>query len=132
MRKVLCWEENGRVLRQFVASVAAAPAIVEESALPAEQWRDAWRLAGGTVVVDMAAARDIHRARLAGVAAALLIAADNDLARAEDGGDAAEVAALRQRRVALRAVASDPSIDAAATPSELAAVWPPVLGDRPE
>lgn len=134
MPKILCWQENGRVLRQVVDSGAAGAAILDPSALPAEQWRDAWRMADGAVVVDMEAARAIHRARLAAVAAAQLVVATNDLAMAEDDDGPegpSRVAALRQRRQALRAVESDPAIDEATTPAELAAVWPAVLGERP-
>ena len=102
--------------------------IVSKDALPAnaDDFFDAWRLNdAGKIVVDMGAARDIHRNRLRVARAPKLADLDVQFQRAmeEDADTSAIIAAKR----VLRDLTKAPEIEAAADVAELRAFWPAVL-----
>lgn len=105
---------------------------VDLAAIPADRtFRNAWRHDGAAFLVDMDHARAIHRDRMRAARAPLLAALDVAYDKTDERGDAAaktEVAAAKQ---ALRDVTADPAIAAAATSTDLAAVWPAILGSPP-
>ena len=77
------------------------------------------------ITVNMAKARDIHRAKMREARAPILAALDVQFQRAlETNADTTSIVAKKQ---ALRDVTVDPAIDAAQTTDELKAVWPDVL-----
>jgi hypothetical protein len=91
-------------------------------------YRNAWRLRdAGKIVVDMSAAREIHREKLRNLRAPRLVALDQDYLRADERGDLLEKQRIAQRKQALRDAPADPAIDAAQTPDELRAVIPAAL-----
>lgn len=94
--------------------------------LPADRiFRGAWQFEGSAVVVDMAAAREIHKGNLRRERAPKLVALDVEYMKAlEQGGDTSAIAAQKQ---ALRDVTNDPRIEAAATPDALKALTLSVL-----
>lgn len=97
-------------------------------------FRDAWRLDQVTkaVVVDMQAAREIHRGNLRQAREAMLAQLDMDYLRADETNDVALKASIVARKRALRDLPQDPRIEAAATPEQLEATWPTVeLGPSP-
>ena len=80
------------------------------------------------ITVNMAKARDIHRAKMRDAREPLFAALDVAYQRAtETGADTSEIVAKKQ---ALRDVTADPEIDAAQTTEELKAVWPEALGAK--
>jgi len=96
-------------------------------ALPDRDYRGAWRLQSGTLVVDMPAAREIHRDRMRVVRAPLLEALDVESIRASEAGDEEAREAVVARKTTLRDLPADPAIEAAGTIDQLKAVWPEVL-----
>lgn len=93
---------------------------------PADRsYRAAWERSGPQIVVDMPAARDLHRDALRRERAALLANADVEfMRRLELGQDTSEVVAHKQ---ALRDVPQNPLIELAQTPEELKALTIAVL-----
>jgi hypothetical protein len=93
--------------------------------VPAERtFRGAWEANTntGVISVDMAAARDIWRDKIRLARTELLAALDTAYMKAlETGADTTQIIADKQ---ALRDAPTDPAIDAATTPEELAAVQP--------
>jgi len=88
-------------------------------------FRGAWQFNGAAVEIDMAKARDIHRATLRAERAPKLEKLDIDWFRAvETGGDTAAIAVAKQR---LRDVTADSRIVSAKTPEELKALTLDVL-----
>ena len=85
-------------------------------------FRGAWSFSGDAVEVDMTAARDIWRDKIRQARTDLLAALDTAFMKAlETGADTTQITADKQ---ALRDAPTDPAIDAATTPEELAAVQP--------
>jgi len=77
------------------------------------------------ITINMAKARDIHRAKMRDAREPLFAALDVAYQRAlESSASTAEIVAKKQ---ALRDVTSDPAIDAAQTTEQLKAVWPSIL-----
>ena len=77
------------------------------------------------IAINMAKARDIHRAKMRGAREPLFASLDIAYQRAtETGADTSTIVAKKQ---ALRDVTSDPAIEAAQTTDELKAVWPSIL-----
>jgi hypothetical protein len=77
------------------------------------------------ITINMAKARDIHRAKMRAARDPLFAALDIAYQRAtETGADTAEIVAKKQ---ALRDVTIDPAIEAAQTIEALKAVWPEIL-----
>lgn len=107
---------------------AASWRRIEAKDVPSDRtFRNAWRDTGRAVVVDMATARGIHRERLRRLRAPLLAALDVDYQRADEVRDDRAKTAIIAKKQALRDVTTDPAIDAAETPEELAAVEPEAL-----
>lgn len=103
-------------------------ATTTADALPQDRsFRDAWRYDGKAVAVNMPLAREIHKNHLRAIRAPLLAAADVDMLRAIENDDAVAVAAIKEKKQALRDVTKDPAIAAAATPEELKAAVASVL-----
>jgi hypothetical protein len=72
--------------------------IVDDSALPDNDFFDAWELSNSTVSVNLAKAKEITKSRLRTERAPLLAAQDVAFQRAlETGADIAEIAAEKQR-----------------------------------
>lgn len=90
-------------------------------------FRDAWKLDGNRVSIDMPKSREIHRGRLREARASKLAALDVEYQRADETGDANRKRDVAARKQALRDVTADPRIEAAKTPEELKAVWPEIL-----
>lgn len=112
-------------MTQTFIKIGAATYDAADYTLPAERtFRNAWEANSGTGVisVDMEAARDIWRDKIRLERTEPLESLDTAFMKAlEIGSDTTEIVADKQ---ALRDAPSDPAIDAAATPEELAAVQP--------
>lgn len=96
-------------------------ALPEDWSAPIDRgFRDAWRLKGRQVEIDMGKARNLHRDRLRGQRATRLAELDVAAVRGlESGHPLTEIAAKKQR---LRDAPAHPAIDAAQTPEQLAAI----------
>lgn len=82
-----------------------------------------------SIKVNMTKAVEIHKDLLRSARQPLLEQLDIEYLKAlEQGGDVAEIAAQKQQ---LRDVTKDLALTTAATPEELKAVWPTVLGTNP-
>lgn len=80
------------------------------------------------IKINMAKAREIHRAKMREARAPLLSALDVQFQRAlEANASTAEIVAKKQ---ALRDVTSDPAIELAQTTEELKSIWPNILGGK--
>jgi len=77
------------------------------------------------ITINMAKARDIHRAKMREARAPILAALDVQFQRALESN--ADTSAIVAKKQALRDVTSDPAIEAAQTTDQLKAVWPSVL-----
>lgn len=118
-----------RLQPSVIPAGAEAVKMVDADALPEDRsFRDAWTLnAAGDCVVDMAAAREIHKDTLRALRAPKLEALDVEFMRALESGDTARCSAIAAEKQALRDATHDPAIAAAATPEALKAVLPAVL-----
>ena len=98
-------------------------AVVDAGAMPADRtWRNAWTMDSGdpgSVTVDMALAREVHRTRLRAARAPLLAELDTAFMRAMEGKDDKAMADIAARKQALRDAPGTASIAAAATPDVL-------------
>lgn len=93
--------------------------------LPDERtFREAWRLNGTVVEIDMNAARAIWRDRIRRARQPELEALDAAFMKALETGDAAGQASIAARKQELRDAPADPAIDAAADVDALKAVCP--------
>lgn len=92
-------------------------------------FRNAWAKSGNGVSVNMPKARGLHRERLRQLRAPKLAALDVEYMRADEQGAVELKDAIKRRKQFLRDVTSDPRIDAATTPEELAQVIPSALKD---
>jgi hypothetical protein len=77
------------------------------------------------ITINMAKARDIHRAKMRDARSPLLSDLDIAYQRATEAG--ADTSAIVAKKQALRDVTADPAIEAAQTVEELKAVWPEIL-----
>jgi len=117
-----------RITAKDVPETATDVVVVDEADLPTDRvFRDAWRITGGAVTVDMPTAREIYRTQLRQIRVPLLAALDVAFIRTLETGDTVERAAIIAKKEALRAITSDPAIDAAQTPEQLKAVIPAAL-----
>lgn len=99
---------------------AVRKADLPPAALPQDRtFRQAWRLAGSQVQVDMPLAQEVQKARLRELRAPLLERLDVEAIRAQEVGDAARLAEIAAKKQALRDVTEHPSLAAARTPEEL-------------
>ena len=112
-------------MTQTLIKIGADTYDAADYTLPAERtFRGAWEANSGTGVisVDMEAARDIWRDKIRLERTEPLESLDTAFMKAlESGADTTQIVADKQ---ALRDAPSDPAIDAATTPEELAAVQP--------
>ena len=112
-------------MSQILIKIGADTYDAADYTLPAERtFRGAWEANSGTGVisVDMEAARDIWRDKIRLERIEPLESLDTAFMKAlESGADTTQIVADKQ---ALRDAPSDPAIDAATTPEELAAVQP--------
>ncbi len=93
---------------------------------PADRtYRGAWVNSGARIVVDMAAAREIHRDNLRRDRAPLLVSLDVQFMRALECDE--QTADITEQKRRLRDVTGDPRIEAADTPEELTALTLDVL-----
>lgn len=91
------------------------------------EFRNAARLDGKRVALDMAKCREIQKNRLREIRAPKLAALDVEFMRALEAGDATRASQIAAKKQALRDVTKDPAIDAAKTVEELKAVVPAAL-----
>lgn len=119
-----------RIRAKDVPANATDVQIVDEAAIPSDRaFRNAWKAAGAAVAVDMPRARQIHRDRLREIRKPKLQALDVAWMRALAAKDEAAALEAEAKRQQLRDVTKDALIDAAATPDELKAAIPAVLGE---
>jgi hypothetical protein len=113
-------------LRKWPAAEQArvvAVAAIARDAIPADRtFRNAWTLAGGEIVHDMAKARDIKRDQLRAERVPLLAALDAAYLRADEAGDAAAKSAIAAEKQKLRDAPDHLAIAAAATVADLKAI----------
>lgn len=105
----------------------------EITSKPGRQWRDAWKIDGNVISIEMAAARRTFEKALQDAARARM---RDDLTpawvKASMKGDAAKVAALRDEMNAIEALTSSPILKSATSPQELVALWDEaLLGPNP-
>ena len=95
--------------------------LAEDAELPTDRdYRNAWALDGDKIVIDLAKAKDLHRAKLREARAPIMAQLDVDFMRAlEQGKDTAMITAQKQ---SLRDATKAEAIDAAQTIEELKAV----------
>ena len=112
-------------MTQTFIKIGATSYDAADYEVPAERtFRGAWEANTntGVISVDMAAARDIWRDKIRQARTKPLAALDTAFMKAlEAGADTTQITADKQ---ALRDAPTDPAIDAATTPEELAAVQP--------
>tara|TARA_R110000772_G_scaffold117744_1_gene223360 strand:+ start:107 stop:463 length:357 start_codon:yes stop_codon:yes gene_type:complete len=112
-------------MTQTFIKIGATTYDAADYTLPAERtFRNAWEANSGTglISVEMEAARDIWRDKIRLERTEPLESLDTAFMKAlESGADTTQIVADKQ---ALRDAPSDPAIDAATTPEELAAVQP--------
>ena len=112
-------------MTQTLIKIGATSYDAADYEVPAEHtFRGAWEANAdtGVISVDMAAARDIWRDKIRQARTEPLAALDTSYMKAlETGADTTQITADKQ---ALRDAPTDPAIDAATTPEELAAVQP--------
>lgn len=104
------------------------PEIVERTAIPpSREFRNAWKVGNGKVVVDMATARTKHMDRIRKARDKALKVQDVKYVLADEAGDTtrkAEVVALKQY---LRDIPQIFDLEWCASPEELSVAWPPGL-----
>jgi len=112
-------------MTQTLIKIGATSYDAADYEVPAERtFRGAWEANAdtGVISVDMAVARDIWRDKMRQARTEPLAALDTAFMKAlETGADTTQITADKQ---ALRDAPTDPAIDAATTPEELAAVQP--------
>ena len=98
-------------------------AVIDTDAMPADRtWRNAWTMHSGepgSVTVDMALAREVHRTRLRAARAPLLAELDTAFMRAMENRDDKAMGNIAARKQALRDAPGTASIAMAATPEAL-------------
>lgn len=101
-----------------------------ENFVPPEDrnYRSAWVRSGGMIVVDMDKAKIIHANRIVEAADKKLVVLAQEITLRNAVGDA--LGTLPQEVQALRA-AKTIDLSGAATPEELQAIWPEILGELP-
>ena len=95
--------------------------LAEDAELPSDrEYRNAWAIDGGKIVIDLTKAKDLHRAKLREARAPIMAQLDVDFMRAlEQGKDTAMITAQKQT---LRDVTKADAINAAQTIDQLKAV----------
>ena len=112
-------------MTQTFIKIGATSYDAADYTIPAERtFRGAWEANAdtGVISVDMTAAKDIWRDKIRQARIEPLAALDTAFMKAQEtGADTTQIVADKQ---ALRDAPTDPAIDAATTPEELAAVQP--------
>ena len=104
--------------------------IVDHSSLPTDtNFQNAWVYKDGSVQVDLAKAKEVHREYIRRERKEKLAALDIEFQRALETGDTSAVVAKKQ---ALRDATADSAIDAATSTDQLKAQWnTEILGRSP-
>lgn len=128
----VCYPAAGADLKAVLASDCPPGAIViEEGRLPFDGgYFGAWRLKNNRVVIDLDAARDIHRDMIRRLRGPVLKALDVAYQRADEEENPEAKRQIAAQKKALRDATDDPAITAATTIDALMAVWPLALGPR--
>lgn len=111
------------------------PPGVKEAIILADDWqppknrefRNAWVIADGRIVVDMPRARDIHRGMLRRERAPRLAELDIAAMRAIEAKDDKQIEAVAVAKQKLRDAPAHPAIERASTPNSLNAITLDVL-----
>lgn len=112
-----------RALAKDIPPDAIGVHVVEPDDIPEDRtFRNAWKLDGKKVAVDMPKARELHKDRLRELRAPLLSALDVEFQRSYK--DPAAQDAIEAKKQALRDVTADPAIEAAKTPEQLSTILP--------
>lgn len=99
---------------------------------PDRDFRAAWRVAGAACVVNMPAARELHRDKLRAARAPKLADLDALYLRELERGPQGKPQDIATQKQVLRDLPQSPQIDAAASPAALRALWPTsLLGATP-
>lgn len=85
-------------------------------------FRNAWTVADGKIVVDLEKAREVTRQRLRAERAPVLAEKDIDAFKAMEAGDTAALAVVSAEKQRLRDITQLPAIEAAKTIADLRAV----------
>lgn len=109
--------------------------IVDKSILNGmdKYFRNAWKVEGDGVAVDMAKARDIHMSRVRKSRDKALSGLDLDYLKADEDGDSVRKAEVAAKKKALRDLPTTFDLSGFSVPAELKAAWPSELPeeDRP-
>lgn len=117
-----------RVLARLPADAADIRQLPGDWQPPADRaFRNAWKMDGDKIDIDMERARDIHRDRLRRMRAPKLAELDIEYQRADEAGDNEKKKDIAKRKQALRDVTADPAIELASTPDELRAAIPAAI-----
>lgn len=103
--------------------------VVDETVIPNHDrvFRNAWRQNGGTVEVDMLAARVLQMDRIREVRNRELSQLDKDWTRASGRNDRGSADKLESKRETLRNIPQTFDLSSASDPEQLKALWPPEL-----
>lgn len=120
---------------QYRAHVIERNGLTDSAVELPEDWtppddrtfRDAWRLNGKGLEVDMDRARVIHMGRIRRARDAKLPALDVQFTRAQGRKDAAAADAVEAQRQTLRDLPTTFDLSKASTPDELRRLWPAEL-----
>lgn len=125
----IVWQRSGSIEDAIAETKLDAVSWmnVERSQLPEASFQSAWVVDGSRVVVDMAKARDIHRAKIRRARAPLLAELDVAYQRSDEVGNDDIKSDIAARKAALRDCTEDSLIEAATTPEQLKKVWPDAL-----
>lgn len=101
--------------------------LVEENEKPGRTFRNAWKVAGGAVQVDMPKARVIHMDRIREERNKELDRLDKEFNKENGRGRNAQAAAIEAQRETLRNIPATFDLSVADTPEALDALWPPEI-----
>lgn len=117
-----------RVRRNSVPADATNIQTVNDLAIPADRsFRNAWKVNGASIEVDMPKAREIHKNRLRELRKPKFETLDVQFLRALEAADSAAQSSIAGKKQALRDVTIHPSITAALTPDALKTAVPEIL-----
>ncbi len=90
-------------------------------------FRDAWRVDGEAIIIDMPTAKEITRDKIRAERTPYLLALDVQYMKGTEAGT--DVSAIVAQKQVLRDAPADPRIDEATTPEELEAVLTSVVAE---
>lgn len=109
--------------RSIPEGASGVQVMASDWQVPADRsFRDAWRLSGKQLAVNMPVAREIWREELRRERAKIFPRLDVDYMRAQEARDEAELRRVGEAKQKLRDVPDHPAIEAAKTPDELKAL----------